>query len=805
VEAAHDHGIIHRDLKPANIKLRSDGTVKVLDFGLAKALEPPGTTSPRVSESPTITTPAQTRHGVILGTAAYMSPEQARGNPVDERTDIWAFGVVLYEMLTGRRAFADGDVYVTLAAVMTKQPDWSALPPAAPADLRRLLRRCLEKDPARRLRHIADARLDLEDAARSLKGDPPQSATEVSPQRYPFTWIVGAAVVASVMTGLVVWKIVSRPAPASAGYVVRLNILPDAGVQYSGGELAISSDGRYVAYPAIDVATSTRRLYIRDLSELTTTAVSDSLNATSPFFSPDGEWLGFVSGERIRKVAPHGAEPAISICDITALGGSSGLQGAAWGPDGTIVFSTGGLLRGGLYKVPATGGEATPLTQPDPSVHEQRHAWPTFLPGGKAVLFSVLDIGQVSFFDARTAVVDLATGQRHTVIKRGYHPRVVPGYIVYALQENEVRSAEGGSLMAVPFDADRLVATGPPARLIPLARGNTVIGNAYFDVSAAGALIYASGDEQDFLSRRLSWVDRQGHEELLAGMPSHAYVYPRLSPDGSRLAVSVADSGSDIWVWDLSRHALNRVTFGGSINYLPAWTPDGKRIAFGSRPAGAPAPYNLFWQRADGTGTAERLGPASPTPQFPYQFSSDGHRLLVQDTDQTSVDVRVLTLDGEHRTTALLQAPFSQRAAAFSPDGRWVSYSSNESGHSEVYVRPFPEVNAGRWQVSTAGGDGPRWSPTGTELFYVIASGDSIHVMDAPIRRGSQFSTDPPHELFTGKYVDWFGLNYDVSSDAKRFLMVKDVSSTGSKPVSGDAGLVVVLNWIDELKNAQTK
>ena len=798
LDVAHEKGIIHRDIKPANIALTADGSVKVLDFGLAKAVEMPSGAAFDAMNSPTITSPAlMTSAGVILGTAAYMAPEQAKGRAADKRSDVWAFGCVLYEMLTGTRAFVGDDVPTTLATIMMREPNWHALPAGTPFELRRLLRHCLEKNPTRRLRDIADARLDLDD--RDLLPDAPTARTRGLGQLV--LWAASAAALGSLITGATVWNAM-RLTSVLASRVLSFNIPPPPGVDYSGGEVAISPDGTRVVFPAVAAGTNVSRLYIRDLRQLNATPVADTDGAAGPFFSPDGEWLAFVANGRLRKVALQGTgEPPVTISNVAPLLGTwPGLQGASWGADNTIVFSAGGQRGGGLYRVSAAGGEPVALTAPDSTKHEQRHAWPTLLPGGKAVLFSVLRTGQLTFADARVDVLSLETGTHHTVIERGYHAHFVSnGYIVYTQDESDDAASVRGisPLMAVPFDVNRLVASGPPVPVVQSVKGQTILGDSYFDVSSNGVLVYAPDDVSSSQTRRLVWVDRQGREEVLAAAP-HAYLYPRISPDGLRVAVSVMDADSDIWIWDVARQTLNRLTLGG-IHYLPAWTPDGRRIAFASKGTASDAPYNVFWQDASGSTAAERLGSASATSQFPYQFSRDGRRLLLQDTDQTSVSVHVLHMDDNRQTEVVLKAGFNQRAAALSPDGRFLAFQSNESGRGEVYVRPFPSVTDGRWKVSTAGGDGPVWNPAGRELFYVNVVNGLMHVMEVSIQPGPTFDAGTPRELFAGRYVDFYGLNYDVSPDGRRLLMVKSAEEVNSRSTTSP-GLVVIANWPEEMK-----
>jgi serine/threonine-protein kinase len=798
LDAAHERGIVHRDLKPANIVISPDGTVKVLDFGLARsaALE---RDVESLTHSPTMIGPTGT--GVLLGTAPYMSPEQARGKTVDKRSDIWAFACVLYEMLTGRRAFEGKTFADTNAQVLEREPAWAALPAATPPHVRRLIERCLTKDPKRRLRDIGDARIELDDDAAAAHSVPPRDPAGVR----RLASIAAAAVLASILTGIAAWKTI-HPVWVPSSTIVRFSVAPPPGVEYTGGGLTVSPDGTRLVYPALDTVAKVRRLYVRDLRQLDAAPIPDTENGASPFFSPDGEWVAFTAGGRLKKAALLASGPAVTICSVASLMGTSVLTGispgelvgASWSADGTIIFGASGVQKG-LYRVSAAGGVPTALAQPNPTKHESWYASPDVLPGGKAVLFSIQPSGQVTFGNARLAVLSLETGQYHAIVERGYHPRYVTGHIVYTQDDSQDSASVAGvgTLTVVPFDIEKLVTTGPPVQLVQGIRGQTAMGLSYFGVSPNGVLAYAPGEPGAGSSRDLVWVDRQGHEELLA-LPSHAYVYPRISPDASRVAVAVReDIGSDIWIWDANHRALNRLTLDGSINSLPAWTPDGRHIAFATRAAGSDAPYNVVWKSADGAGSVERLAPPSATSQFPYQFSRDGSRLLLQDINQTSTYVRLLMLDGDRRTSVLLQAP--SRNAAVSPDGRWLAYDSNESGRFEVYVRPFPDVNAGRWLLSTDGGAGPRWAANGRELFYLNVVMETTHVLTVPIEAGRLFSARAPHEVFAGRYIDFLGLNYDVSPDGSRFLMVK-AASDARQHSPAPTGIIVSVNWQEELK-----
>jgi len=789
LEAAHEQGIVHRDLKPANIKIRPDGTVKVLDFGLAKALETTSGTGPSsVSMSPTLT--AATQIGLILGTAAYMAPEQARGKAVDKRADIWAFGCVLYEMLSGRRAFAGEEVSDTLAYVITKDVDWSALPPETPRHIRRLLQRCLEKDPKRRIRDIGDARIELEDGARADVAEASVVAQPAAPTapvgRRALPWAAGI-LLGSAVTAIVAWSVL-RPAPQAPHAPQRFPITIPSNTRYvgeTGGLPAISPDGMRLVYPAVE--NGKRLLYMRHLDQLEAQPIRGTDDAYNPFFSPDGEWIGFFTaggsaGGKLKKIAVRGGPP-LTLAD-------SSIPAGVWNTDDTIVFVRSEGQTWSLNSIPSAGGVVKKLTTTAVDRQEVRHAWPEPLPGGRNILFTVTTSG--SFDQAHIAVVSLDTGQHRTVVEQGYQARYVPtGHIVYML---------AGNLMAVPFDARRLETTGPPVPIVEGIRGRINTGEACYGVSRTGFLVYGPGTSAGTAQRTLVWVDRDGKEEPLL-VPPRTYRYPRLSPDGSRIAFDIAEQDNDIWVWDLTRRNLTRLTSDAGVDSYPVWTPDGRRIVFSSTRSGPRS--NLYWQASDGSGQAERVL-ESALQDAPNAVTPDGTRLLFRRTEpKNAFDVYALPLAGERRPTPLLVSPFVEQNAELSPDGRWLAYQSNDSGPTEIYVRPFPNVDSGRTQISAGWGTRPVWSRDGRELFYLGGADALPRMMVASIGTGAAFSAATARALFEGRYYapapgSTGGRTYDVSPDGKRFLMIKEIVDESSR----DAGppLVAVLNFFDELK-----
>jgi serine/threonine-protein kinase len=781
LETAHEQGIIHRDLKPANIKVRRDGTVKVLDFGLAKALESsPGATD--VSQSPTISSPAMTQMGVILGTAAYMSPEQAKGKAVDRRADIWAFGCVLYEMLAGTRAFRGETVSETLADVLRSEPPWAALPPETPVTLHNVLRRCLQKDPRQRVRDIGDVRLALSGAFETT-AVVETTAVAVSPlrvwQRPAAAAVIAVSLIAT--AGLAVWALM-RPAPAPPIQLVRFTVSPPSrqslvATNENDPDVAISPDGTRIVYVAGDETGGGQRLYVRVLDQLEARLVEGFEDPRTPFLSPDGRWVGVFGEPNVLKKVTVNGGPAVTICKI-----NGGPRGASWGPDDTIVFATNDPATG-LLRVSAGGGEAEVLTTPDVQKGEE-HYWPEVLPGGKAVLFTILSKAGVQ--NAQIAVLNLQTGEQKVLVPGGSYPRYVPtGHIVYGVE---------GTLRAVVFDLGRLEVRSDP---VPVLQRVTTkpSGAASFGVAQDGSLVYLPRDIQGGVERTLVWVDRKGREESLKA-PPRAYTSPRISPDGTKVALEIRDQENDIWVWDLARATLTRLTFDAGLDISPVWTPDGRRIAFSSTRGAATGGSNLHWQPADGTGAVERLREsAEPNTQFPTSFSPDGTRLLfVEIGSTTGLDIGILPMEGERRATPLVQTPAQEGSAEVSPDGRWVAYESNGSGRNEIYVRPFPEVNGGRWQVSTGGGFDPLWRHDGRELFYLVGPG---RMMGTPIQAGAgaTFAAGNPRVVFDGEYVEQ---GYDVSPDGQRFLMIKDARPTGEGPPPSQ--LIVVQHWLEELK-----
>ncbi|GMR23768.1 MAG: hypothetical protein BMS9Abin37_2232 [Acidobacteriota bacterium] len=732
-----------------------DGKIKVLDFGLAKAFVEDGPEADS-SMSPTLTRDA-TRIGVILGTAAYMSPEQAKGKRVDKRADVWAFGVVLYEMLTGTRPFVGEDVSDTLAAVLRGEPAWEALPSDLAPTFGSYLRRCLEKDSKRRVRDIGDVRLAMDGAFDSV----PRPHDIVSKANgWQRSRASAFALAFGVLTGVTVWGIMrSAPTPRP---LARFSLAWPPDVSLTGGGrhvVALSPDGTRIAYSANE------QIYLRTLDQTEATPIRGTEgSARGPFFSPDGEWVGFYSGGQLKKVAIRGGAP-VSLCDALNP------WGARWGADNTIVFGQ----PENIMHVSADGGPCEVLVTVEAGEITQG---PQILPGQKAVLFSLNKLG-TSWDDAQIVVQSLDTGERKVLIEGGREARYVPaGHLIYV---------SDGTLLAVPFEVDALEVTGGPVSLVEgVMNAVRVSGAAQFSVSDTGSLVYVVGSGSD-TERTLVWVDRDGNEEALAAEP-HVYRYPRISPDGGRVALDVADQKLDIWIWDFARETLTRLTFDPAREDYPAWTPDGQRVAFSSLREG---PRKMYWKAADGTGAVERLT-ESENAQVPYAFSPDGQLVFRESGADQNADLGVLTLDGA--TEPLLATEFDERNAEISPNGRWLAYESNISGQSEIYVRPFPNVEDGQWLISKSGGQRPLWAPDGRELFYLVPG---TKLMAVEVQTEPSFAAGNAKVVFEGPYSEGpFGRTYDISPDGKRFLMIKERASEETSSPE----LILVLNWFQELK-----
>ena len=780
LEAAHEKGIVHRDLKPANVKIAPDGSVKVLDFGLAKALVGDGASVASMSpteivNSPTITAEF-TRPGVILGTAGYMSPEQARGRSVDKRSDIWSFGCVLFECLSGARLFAGETATDSIGALLHKEPEWALLPPNTPATIQLLLRRCLAKDRNKRLRDIGDARIELENAL----SDPTSSMLRLGEAalfsasaygvknawRRALPWTVCAILVGALG---VLW-FSTRPARQA---VMRFTLtIPESQALAAPRwpMFDVSPDGSKVVF--VGDVESGRQLYLRHIHQLEATPLANTDDAFGPFFSPDGEWIAFAQKGKLRKISVLGGPPT-TICEVADL------RGGSWGRDGTIVFAPN--PRSGIWRVPAAGGEPVKLTDAGTSQGAPSNRWPHILPDGKTVLFTATAKND-DYAAAKIVAMSLQTLEQKVVVEAGTFARYVPtGHIVFG---------RSGTLMAIPFDAGKLEVTGSAIPIIEGVSGFPPMGSLQFAFSQLGNFYYLSGSVLGMEELPI-WIDREGKESPIS-QHKRDYFNVRHSPDATRLAAQIFDTtNNDIWILEIERDMFTRLTFDEAADRTPLWSPDDKWIVFASERESSVT--NLFRLLADGTGEAERLT-TSENRQTPSSFSPDGSILVFEEVHpKTEADIMYLRWDGEERKPEVfLATPFVEIQPALSPDGKWIAYVSNDSTEFEIYVRPFLRSGA-KVKVSAGRAFMPKWSPDGSEIFFRAAGkimAVSVSVQEDTLRVSN------PRQLFEIKGNAYSG-PYDVARDGNHFLFFRTAGETKEESQQ----LTVVVNWFEELKS----
>jgi Tol biopolymer transport system component len=753
LDAAHEKGIVHRDLKPANIKIRPDGSVKVLDFGLAKSIEQTELTP----DSPTMLSAV----GMILGTAGYMSPEQARGQEVDKRADIWAFGVVLYEMLTARRLFEGKTVSDALAAVLMLEPEFEW----APAKVQRLLRACLQKDTKNRLHDIADWKLLLEENA------PVATAPSRSRLAKSTPWMIaGALFLAATGLGGVAYRHSAEPQPG----VLKLSILPPGNLSFAGtfpGIPTISPDGRRVAFSA--TAEGKNVIWVRDLDSLTARPLPGTDGGGLPFWSPDSRTVGFFEGNKLKKIDVAGG-PVLIVCD--AIGGPRGGTWANAGKKEVILFA---VNAGGIFQVPASGGTATSLIKPNPAAGELNLLWPWLLPDGRHFLYSE----QGNEFRGTLYVADLESGRRKRLLETSFNAGFASGMLLFV---------RDGNLLAQPFDPGSLETTGDAVPVAEAAVGNNqILGVGFFSASRTGVLAYLSGAFES--PSQLTWFDRSGKQLGTVGPRSEFQQSPAISPDGSTVAINTLDAqagNGDIWLYNLSRGAASRFTFGPSQRGFPIWSPDGTHLAFTSQRDG---PLHGF-QKALNGGNEESLAPAlgdPPHATLPEDWSRDGRYLVervIQTKTKDDIWIQPLATDGkpgDRKAFPYLDGDYNERNASISPDGKWIVYSSDETGRTEVYSQAFPSPG-GKVQISTSGGERPRWSRDGKEIYYIAPD---RKMMAVPVRSGATLDAGQPQALFNSHLsVTDLNARFDVSKDG-RFLIPVEPEQSNANP------LTVIVNW----------
>ncbi len=794
LEAAHGAGVIHRDLKPANVMIRPDGSVKVLDLGLARTVESPTATDP--SLSPTVTS-APTGTGVILGTAAYMSPEQARGRAVDKRTDIFSFGCVLYESLTSQRAFPGDTVSDSLAAILRAEPDWEALPGETPPAVRRLLRRCLEKDPKRRLRDIGDARIEIEDAL-SHPGEATREAAPIGRRgRSPLLWAV-AALVLGAAAGALVFRFLARPAsPAVSSIRTVLHLPADTGVSLPGGPfaasfpagaaVAVSPDGRTVVFRGTKQGVS--RLYRRRLDRDEAEPITGTEDGFAPFFSPEGQWLGFFTPGELKKVPIEGGA-SVLVCPVPPV-----TAGGVWDADGSIVYTR--AVNGSLYRVSSSGGEPRPLTTLDETRGENAHLWPQILPKGRGILVSIV-LGQdfQDYSSSQIVVLDPKSGRRSVVLEGSTFARYAAGWLAFV---------RGGEVFAAPFDLESLRVTGPAVRAPEPITLNAADGSASLALSPNGDLVYVSGAPFTVPGSTVLRLDANGRETPMP-LPAGHYFSPRLAPDGRRLALARCEGyACKVFVYDLAREILSPLTPEPGRFFCPAWSADGGRLAFSVFHKSDP---KVGLKAADGSGAMTTSG-WTEDAEFPNSFSPDGRTLaftVVYMADRGgsrkrfTTDIWLAPLEGKDGAHPWFESPFRERAAAFSPDGHWIAYVSDESGRDEVYVRPFPGPG-GKVKVSSEGGTEPVWIRGGKEIVYRAAE----RMMSVDVGLGPKLSVGRPRLLFVTDLTwsareDDHPWEYDVSRDGTVF-----VGTRGDTPAEPERRLSLVTNWVGTIGAAEKR